>query len=303
MAFRFLPDTSRARSPSSSFTAIVVVSALICSCATTVPYTGQGPHPQLERGVPFPPVDFIGNVLSLPGKLLLWNWQFNLHTISTETEEKLVAYLDDRTLPAFEDTHYRLNQYRPAQDLSRLIKNKHVAWPYRLLLGLPTTLISDVLLPGRLFPWGDYYNPFTNTVHLYSDHEAIALHEAGHAYDFADKKYKGTYAAVRLVPFVDLYQEWQASREAIYYFREVEDHPAEVRAYKALYPAYGTYVGSYFFAPVGSILGALVGHAAGRSKATLRQNYYDKLEAARQRRPLPQTKPVSAPPANQEVTR
>ena len=265
----------------------VALSGLIVAagCATTVPYTGVGPYPQLERGAPVPLVDFVGNVLSLPMKLLLWSWKFNLHSISPQTEEKLVQYLDARDLPALEDAKFRLNQYRPLQDLSRLVHNHYVAWPYRLVLGFPITLVFDVLLPGRLLPLGDYYNPYTNTVHLYSDHPAVALHEAGHAHDFAKKKYKGTYAAVRLVPFVDLYQEWQATREAIHYLREVEDRSTEINAYKILYPAYGIYAGSYLFPPFGTIGGILIGHAAGRSKAVLQQRYYDKLEAARQTHP------------------
>jgi hypothetical protein len=118
----------------------------------------------------------------------------------------------------------RLNQYNPAQDLSRLARNRHVAWPYRLLIGLPVTLLSDVLLPGRLFPWGDYYNPYTNTVHLYSDLPAVSLHEAGHAHDFSKQRYKGTYALGRLVPFVDLFQEFHATDEAIDHTIEIQDH-------------------------------------------------------------------------------
>ena len=252
---------------------------LLAGCATTVPYTGVGPHPQLERGAPVPPVDFIGNVLSLPGKLLLWSWKFNLHSISPQTEEKLVEYLGARDLPTLERATFRLNQYNPGQDLSRLVKNHDVAWPYRLLLGLPVTLVVDVLLPGRLFPWGDYYNPFTNTVHLYSDHPAVALHEAGHVHDLASRRYKGTYAAIRLIPFVDLYQEYQATKEAIRYFKETHDHAAELGAYKILYPAYGSYVGSYIFPPIGTVGGALLGHVAGRSKAALQGQSYRRKDA------------------------
>ncbi len=243
-------------------------------CATTVPYTGVGPYPQLERGRPVPPVDVIGNVLSLPLKLLLWSWKFNLHSISQETEDKLIAYLETQHQPAFQDARFQLNEYHPGQDLFRLVHNRHAAWPYRLLLGLPTTLVFDVLLPGRLFPWGDYYNPFTNTVHLFSDHPAIALHEAGHVHDFASRRFKGTYAATRLIPFVDLYQEYKATQEAIRYLKAAEDRPTELSAYKILYPAYGTYVGGYIFPPFGTLGGALLGHAAGRSEAALRARHY-----------------------------
>ena len=260
--------------------AVVVSIALVAGCGTVPPYTGQGPHPQLERGHRVPPVDFIGNVLSLPMKLLLWSWKFNLHSISPDTEEKLVEYLDARDLPMLEDTKFRLNEYRPDQDLSRLVKNRYVKWPYRLLLGLPMTLVIDVLLPGRLFPWGDYYNPYTNTVHLFSDHPAVALHEAGHAHDTATRRWKGTYAMVRIIPFVDLYQEYQASKEAIGYLKETADHEGEIKAYKILYPAYGSYVGAYIFAPIGTLVGVLIGHLAGRSEARIKASAYQQQPAA-----------------------
>ena len=230
--------------------------------------------------MPMPPIDFLGNVLSLPGKLLLWSWKFNLHWISPETEQKLVAYLQAQDLPAIKDTKFELNEYRPIQDLSRLVKNHYVAWPYRLLLGLPVTLLFDVLLPGRLFPWGDYYNPYTNIVHLYSDHPAIALHEAGHAHDFAGKRFKGTYAAARLIPFVDLYQEYQASDEAIKYLEKIQDRPTEIAAYKILYPAYGSYVGAYFFPPFGVIGGVILGHSMGHAKAWEKNRFYEHFAAA-----------------------
>ena len=168
-----------------------------------------------------------------------------------------------------------------------------MAWPYRVLLGVPVTLIVDVLLPGRLIPHGDYYNPFTNTAHLYSDDATIALHEAGHAYDFAELPYRGTYAMVRILPFVDLYQEYQATDEAIDYLLEIGDREMELQAYKSLYPAYGTYAGGYLYAPIGTIAGALIGHGIGRHKAAKRRRYYERVDAALQ--PL-DVDPVSSPP-------
>lgn len=259
-------------------TALPLLCALLAGCATTAPYSGPGPQPQLERGAPVPLVDFVGNVLALPSKLLLWNWRFNSHSISPATEERLVSYLSERDLPALRDTTFRLNQYHPVQDLSRLARNRHVAWPYRLLLGLPMTLAFDVLLPGRVFPWGDYFNPWTNTVHLYSDHTAIALHEAGHAHDVAGRRLKGTYSVARLIPFVDLYQEYQASDEAIGYLQDTGDRTGELSAYKILYPAYGTYMGRYVFPPIGTVVGALLGHVRGRQKAWEKQAFYERCD-------------------------
>lgn len=83
----------------------VLLSISLVGCATiTPPYTGVGPYPQLERGARVPPVDFLGNVLSLPFKLLLWSWKFNRHQISPDTEAKLVEYLEVRDLPALNGT-------------------------------------------------------------------------------------------------------------------------------------------------------------------------------------------------------
>lgn len=249
---------------------LVVLAAALSGCATFhSPYVGEGPHPQIQRGMECLPVDALGNFLALPMKLLLWDWRFDDHAISSATEDALVTYLAARQEPVLNEAVFRLNQYRPGQDLARLCRNHYVAWPYRLLLGLPATLIGDVLLPGRLFPWGDYYNPWNNTVHLYSNHPAIALHEAGHVHDLSPRRWRGTYSACRLIPFVDLYQEYRASDEAITYLeRETADRNDERAAYKILYPAYGTYVGSYFFAPIGTIAGALLGHLSGRDKAS-----------------------------------
>lgn len=258
----------------------VLVGVLVLGCATTTPYVGRGPHPQLTRGAAIPPIDFLGNILALPDKLVLWNWRFDNHSISPATERKLTAYLDARNRPAFEESTYRLNQYAPMDDLHALVKNHHMAWPYRLLLGLPVTLLTDVLLPGRIFPWGDYFNPYTNTAHLYSDDPTIALHEAGHAYDYADFPYKGTYALIRMVPLMDLYQEKCATSEAIDYLIETGDRELEYHAYRTLWPAYGTYIGSYLPVSFGSVVGAVGGHIAGRIKAATRKRYYQRMDAA-----------------------
>ncbi len=263
--------------------ALGLSASLAAGCATTAPpYVGQGPHPQISRGHPLPPIDFLGNVFALPTKLILCNWKVDNHAVSADTERYLVKYVD---LPesVTDGTHYSLNEYNPGLALGRLIHNRKVAWPYRLLLGLPVTLIADVLLPGRLFAGlltGDSYNPYTDIVSIYSDLPSVALHEAGHSHDFNKRRHKGTYAAMRLIPFVDLYQEHQASDAAFHYLIETEDHPQELAAYKVLYPAYGTYVGGYFLIPGGGLIGALLGHAFGHSKAQERAGYYARQDAA-----------------------
>ncbi|MDP3723432.1 MAG: hypothetical protein Q8R91_08055 [Candidatus Omnitrophota bacterium] len=241
---------------------VYLVAAASVGCATTVPYVGQGPHPQITRGRPVPIVDFWGNVFGLSSKLVLWEWKIDQHWVSEDTERYLVRYIDaPETLT--EGTHYSLNEYAPGRDFKRLWRNRKVAWPYRLLIGLPLTLLFDVLLPGRVFG-GDHYNPYTDRVSLYSDHPAVALHEAGHSHDFNKRRYKGSYAFIRFLMITALFQEYKASEEAINGLEKM-NAPREVcSAYDILYPAYGTYVGNGLPVLGGFVIGAAVGHILGR---------------------------------------
>ncbi|MBI3292359.1 MAG: hypothetical protein HYZ73_06075 [Elusimicrobia bacterium] len=253
-------------------------------CAIARPYVPQGGHATISRGHPILPVDVVGNVFGLLSKVLFLSWKLDNHAISPTTEAYLTRYLDSPNNMT-EGTHFSLNEYAPGRALSRLVNNHKVAWPYRLLLGFPVTLIFDVILPGRLFAGflgGDSYNPFTDTVSIYSDLPSVALHEAGHAHDMNQRCYKGTYAAIRLIPFVDLYQEFEATDEALRYLVETGDHKEEIAAYKILYPAYGSYVGSYIFPPIGTLGGIVIGHIAGRSTAWEKTKLYTRSEAAAQ---------------------
>jgi len=270
----------------------VVLSFALVGCASAPPYVGQGPHPQISRGHAVPPIDFLGNVFALPAKLIFWNWRLDNHDVSADTEAYLVRYIDSPETRT-DETLYSLNEYSPGRAFSRLIHNKKAAWPYRLLIGFPVTLVVEVLLPGRLFAGllgGDMYNPFTDTVYLYSDLPSVALHEAGHSHDVNGRKRKGTYAFLRIIPFVDLYQEYQATDEAITYLIDQQDRDQEFAAYKMLYPAYGSYVGAYIPFPGAALIPILLGHVAGRSRARERAEYYRLVDAGQA--------PAGEPPAD-----
>lgn len=276
----------------------VTAAITLIGCAT-VPSGGVGQHPQIRRGRPAPFLDGLGYVIGMPSKLILGSEKIDNHDISGRTESVLAAYLATApTRAALQETAFRLNEYAPADDLRRLIRNRHVAWPYRLLLGLPVTLVFDVLLPGRIFG-GDNFNPFTNTVHLYSDHPAVALHEAGHAQDFAQRRFKGSYALLRFIPGVDLFQEFIATEHAVEHLVETQNIPAELEAYTVLYPAFGTYVGSYYtrIVPLSQWAGACAGHVWGQAKASARSKYYSRLKASEQTAPPPHALPpaIAAP--------
>jgi len=222
-------------------------------------------HAQVERGAPRPVLDGLGWVFGIPAKIILWDRRVDNHAVSGETERAMRRYLDDNGL---DHVKVRINQYAPLDDWRRLRANKAVAWGYRYTLGA-LTVAGEAILPGRLFG-GDHYNPFTGTIHLYSDVPAIALHEGGHAKDFTRRSLPGTYALVGALPFGSLWPEAIATGDALAYATRQDDPELEREAYRILFPAYGTYVGGSVgdvAAPVALPVyaGAVVaGHVVGR---------------------------------------
>lgn len=196
-------------------------------------------EPMIERGKKRPVIDAFGWVWGIPSKILLWNRRVESHSISQDTELLLQDYLIENDLT---EVKVRLNQYRPLDDWRRLTRNKSVAWPWRYTFGAVATL-GETVIPGRLFG-GDHYNPYTATIHLYSDVPAIAYHEGAHAKDFSNRKYPGTYAALYTIPVVPLWHERTATNDILAYVRDRNDPELQREAARVLYPAYGTYVGN-----------------------------------------------------------
>lgn len=222
----------------------------------------------IERGKPRRIIDGFGRIWGIPSKLMFWNRKVENHRISPETELLLTDYLETNGLT---EIKVRLNQYNPWDDWRRLTRNKSVAWPWRYTFGT-VTMLGETVMPGRLFG-GDHYNPYTGTIHLYSDVPAIAFHEGAHAKDFSNRRYPGTYAALYAIPTVPLWHERTATNDVLSYVQYRNDRHLEREAYHTLYPAYGTYLGNaagYGFPTYSYPIyfgGILVGHAMGRWQA------------------------------------
>jgi hypothetical protein len=240
------------------FVTITILIPLVAAGCASLPYEAgtcdqsdpmplRESEPQIERGRPHALLDGFGHyVLSLPGKLLLLSWSVDNHRISQETEQAMVEYLQGNSLC---HVKVRLNQYSVPGEWSRLFRNRSVGAGWRYTFGILTTAFYTAF-PGRLCSGllilpctGDSYNPFTNTISLYSDSEAITLHEGAHAKDFAGRRRrKGLYAALRILPLVPLYQEAKASRDAVSYQRDNLDYDGERSSYPMLWGAWTTYV-------------------------------------------------------------
>lgn len=249
--------------------AIAFIPLLLAGCVSYhgSPYSGTNPqNQQFERGIDFPPLDYFGDLISKIHQLLFWNRHYGNHRVSAHTEQRIAEFLNYNEL---KDVKVRINQWAPHKEIARLITNKNIAWPYKILF-FPSTLVVSTL--GRPFSgliFSDYYDPGSNTIHLFSDDVSIALHEAGHAFDFSIQKYKGSYALIRIFPGINLVQESNATEEAILYLENKGYYSELMDAPKTLYPAYSTYIASYISSSPVALVGAVgMGHWFGHLRSS-----------------------------------
>ncbi|MCG6168516.1 hypothetical protein LFX25_11835 [Leptospira sp. FAT2] len=226
-------------------------------------------NPQFEEGEPYWLLDFLGNVFGVLSKLILWNRKMSNHRFSEETKNYLKDYIRENNL---KDVKVRFNQYAPIDDLVQLWKSDTVHPILKYTVGIFNWAIGAIL-PGRLFAGlfnGDHYNPYSNTINLYSDLPSVVLHEGGHSKDFALRKYKSLYSIGYSIPFLGpLYAEARASDDALRYLRHRCDLKNELIAYRTLYPAYATYAAGPILDSVGELVGlaaSIPGHIVGYRK-------------------------------------
>ena len=219
---------------------------------------------QIEYGKPNKVLDAMDWVTpqSLFGKLLLWNKDIDSHQISDETISIARRYLDDNDM---KNVKIRVNQYDPKGEWKRLVANKKMGAGWRYSLGA-LSVLGYTLVPNRIVG-GDHYNPFTNTVNLFSDNFAVALHEASHAHDQKGRKYQGAYAASYVLPGVPLYHEAKATTDVIAYLEKNGSSKQVAAAKNVLFPAYGTYVGTISEEPAVQLAGVLAGHLIARTSS------------------------------------
>lgn len=235
------------------------------------PDTWTEDNPQFEVGTPYVVLDTIGHyVFSLPSKLIFWNSKADNHNISPEVIQLTKDYIRENNL---RNVKVRFNQYAPMAELRRVWENDTINPVIKYTFGIFGWVIYTVL-PERLFSGligGDHYNPFSNTVHIYSDLNSITIHEAGHSKDFNQREYKTLYSAIYSIPIIGaLYHEAVASDDAIAYFNEKERDEDIDESYKILVPAYSTYLGGSIgdiLQTAYSMVAVIPGHIYGRYKA------------------------------------
>ena len=214
-------------------------------------------------------VDGVGWVVGIPSKFMLWDRRVDNHAISRDTEFKLAEYMSNRSL---QSVLVRSNQYDPIGEWRRLVANKRISPGWRYTVGT-WNMLRYTLVPGRLFGT-DWYNPYTETINLYSDIPAIALTEGAYARDVRDRSYPGTYAAAQELPLVGMWHETLAAREVAAWVDATGSLAQRKEARRILHPQYGGRVGQQFgsIIPQGQVAlgltGAAIGHVTGRLRAS-----------------------------------
>jgi hypothetical protein len=237
------------------------------ACTTNSP---QGAPPQVEisEGTPNKFVDGVGWVIGIPGKILLWDRRVNNHCVTPATTEAVAQYVARNQL---NDACVRINQYAPGDEWVRLTTNHEVSPGWRYTLGT-LSLVGYTLLPGRLFG-GDHYNPYTNSVYIYSDVPALALNAAAYAKDVHSRDYPGTYAAANQLPVVSMWHETVNTQDALGYLQATGTKEQQAEGINILYPHYGSEMGGAVASVVGAGLlftagGAIAGHISGRTQTS-----------------------------------
>ncbi|MEO1618112.1 MAG: hypothetical protein AAFV88_19820 [Planctomycetota bacterium] len=242
--------------------------ALACDCDTgcdlccDAGYDGCDAFPaagQIARGRPNELLDRVGSTLGFANKIALWDRRADNHRISPGTERAVLRYLQQNQLHT---TLVRSNQYDPIGEWQRLVGNKRMAAPWKYTFGTYDWL-KYTLIPGRLVG-GDWYNPFTDSIHLYSDIPTIGLAKAAYAKDVHSRSLPGTYAASQDTPILGLWHESLANKEVIRYLKRF-DRRRVSEAEKILYPDFGGALGAQVlgFLPYGSVYGRAAGALSG----------------------------------------
>ena len=220
---------------------------------------------EVERGRPNAVIDGLGWVVGTPTKLALWDRRADNHDVSPQTETALVQYMERNGL---DGSMVRINQYDPWGEWERLTSNKRIHPGWRYTVGTYNHL-KYTLLPGRVFG-GDWYNPFTDSTHVYSDIAPLAISRAAYAKDIRAQKQPGTYAAIQELPLVNMVHTTRATSDALKYAAQHGTAQEQAEAKRILSPDYGSNWGGQiasfvpFGAPLGRLAGAAVGHATNR---------------------------------------
>ncbi len=309
------------------WTAAFVAGMCLCvwSCATT-PYKygrfSSDTSPavrkiEVSEGESHKTLDALSDAASWPVRKLMPK-RPDKRTISDETKEKVLAYLEQNDLA---DVHVEVRGYSPRRQWRRLGESSVVSPLARYTLGTFSVLGYSVL-PGRLLG-RNTYSPYTNTLYVNRDEPSLLLHEAAYAKSIRGKPVPDVYAAMARLPILSLGRELEGARDVVAYAQAQDDWDLEQDSYRSVFPHVGsgvtggasTFVPVWWAGPVMGLAGAAAGNVAGQSVLARRERQREEEQMAtvtgngqgvRQAAyvvPTDERGSVSTPPLKRDVSR
>lgn len=237
------------------------------SCAEDAEHKRPASGIEVVQGNPNKVVDGLGWIVGIPRRIVLWDRRVDNHRVQPETMAEVATYAKVNELDGL---CVRVNQYAPLDEWKRLTKNDQISPGWRYTVGA-LSLVGYTLLPGRIIGV-DNYNPYTNSVYVYSDVPALAMEAAAYAKDVKHRDFPGTYAAVNSLPVASVWHETINTQDTLEYLQTHGTYDEQREGLAILYPNYGASVGGavgslFGFTGVFEIGGAVVGHVSGWHKA------------------------------------
>ncbi|MBR9705249.1 hypothetical protein GOV12_07590 [Candidatus Pacearchaeota archaeon] len=183
----------------------------------------------------------IGHVMSIPHKLLFWDWDISWGLDSEKSRTALAILENDVEI---KDITVRLNHTEAWYDIDRMFEDDKLInrnpFLSRITLGVGIGLFSEIWCE---FTRGDYYNPMTQTAVVYSNVESIFSHEIGHHKDFQRFDTDWEYCLSGSIAPISIYQEGRATSNA----NEMLSSEDRNQTGRYLLPAFLTYcIGSWY---------------------------------------------------------
>lgn len=215
----------------------------------------------IVRGEPNVVLDTTGRLFGIPNRLAILDRRVDNHDISAETESELTQYMQQNGL---NEVLVRVNQYDPIGEWKRLVTNRRIRPFWRATFGT-YGMLKYTFLPGRVLG-GDWYNPFTDTINLYSDLPEFAISEAAYAADVRSRLNPGAYSSLKEIPFVGLSHETRSTEATLEHFGQLDDQDRYEQARDVLIPNYGADWGGQIasFLPYGTVIGRIIGGTTAR---------------------------------------
>lgn len=211
-------------------------------------------------------------------------WNKARSPLSPTTIRIMNDYLEDNEL---EFLNIEFQTETPKDDWNRLEANTSINPLLKYSLGSFDWLSNAIIKPSF---WGrNYYDPYTNTMHINSNNNLEIMAEMSYAKIIQRQSYPGLYALSSKLPFISIFAQKQKTNEMIAYAKSKQDWELEKATIRKMYPGMlngsskdigrvaGIFFGPFYLRPAISVGGVLIGYTVAEWEISQRENEITKV--------------------------